>query len=116
MQVADCIFCKIARKEIAAREVARTDDAVVIADLDPKAPSHLLVVPVRHAENLGDFAAAAGSPAVGALFVLASKVGRQASASGAYRIVVNEGEEAGQTVFHLHLHVLAGRRMGWPPG
>jgi len=116
MQAAECVFCKIVRKEIAAREVARTDDAVVIADLDPKAPSHLLVVPVRHAENLGEFAGAAGPQAVGALFVLASKLGREASASGAYRLVVNEGEEAGQTVFHLHIHVLAGRRMGWPPG
>lgn len=116
MQPAECVFCKIARKEIATREVARTEDAIVFSDLDPKAPSHLLVVPLLHAENLGDFAAAAGPQAVGALFVLASKVGREATASGAYRIVVNEGPEAGQTVFHLHLHVLAGRRMGWPPG
>jgi len=116
MQTAECVFCKIARKEIAAREVARTEDAVVFADLDPKAPTHLLVVPVLHAENLGDFAASVGPRAVGALFGLASKAGREATASGAYRIVVNEGKEAGQTVFHLHLHVLAGRRMGWPPG
>ena len=116
MQAAKCVFCKIVRKEIATQEIARTEDAIVFADLDPKAPSHLLVVPVLHAENLGDFAAAAGTRAVGALFVLASKVGREATASGAYRIVVNEGKEAGQSVFHLHLHVLAGRRMGWPPG
>jgi len=113
---AECVFCKIARKEIPVREIERTEDAVVFADLDPKAPCHLLVIPARHAENLGAFAAEAGERAVGALFALASKVGREASEAGAYRIVVNEGAEAGQTVFHLHLHVLAGRRMGWPPG
>jgi diadenosine tetraphosphate (Ap4A) HIT family hydrolase len=111
-----CVFCKIARKEIPAQEIARTEEAVVFADLDPKAPSHLLVIPVRHAENLGDFTAMEGPAAAGALFALASKVGREAAPSGAYRIVVNEGAEAGQTVFHLHLHVLAGRRMAWPPG
>jgi len=116
MGALECVFCKIVRKEIATREVARTEDAIVFADLDPKAPTHLLVIPVLHAENLGDFAAAAGPSAVGALFALASKVGRESSASGAYRIVVNEGQKAGQSVFHLHLHVLAGRRMGWPPG
>jgi diadenosine tetraphosphate (Ap4A) HIT family hydrolase len=116
MSIVDCVFCKIARKEMSAREVARTNDAVVFHDLTPKAPAHFLVIPVRHAENLGDFAAMAGPQAVGELFALASRVGREAAGSGAYRLVVNEGIEAGQTVFHLHLHVLAGRLMTWPPG
>jgi histidine triad (HIT) family protein len=111
----NCIFCKIFSGDVKADEVARTEDALVFRDLNPQAPVHLLVVPKRHAANLGDFVAAAEPREVGDLFALASQAGRNASAAG-YRIVVNEGVEAGQTVFHLHLHVLAGRRMTWPPG
>ena len=95
--------------------MTRTDDAVVFRDLNPQAPTHLLVVPKRHAPNLGEFVASATPQEVGELFTLASNTGRAASPDG-YRIVVNEGYMAGQTVFHLHLHVLAGRRMHWPPG
>ena len=115
MNEADCIFCKIFRKEIPANEVLRTDDALVFRDLNPQAPSHMLVIPRRHATDLGSFVAAADPAEVGHLFALASQAGRDAS-SGGYRVVVNEGPDAGQTVFHLHLHVLAGRRMSWPPG
>jgi len=100
---------------VKSEEVTRTPDALVFRDLNPQAPTHLLVVPRRHAANLGDFVAAAEPHEVGELFALASQAGRAASPGG-YRIVVNEGREAGQTVFHLHLHVLAGRRMTWPPG
>ncbi len=110
-----CVFCKIFRGEIPASEVERTPDALVFRDLNPQAPSHVLVIPKRHAANLGDFVAAATPQEVGDLFALASKTGRDASPNG-YRIVVNEGGEAGQTVFHLHLHVLSGRAMRWPPG
>jgi histidine triad (HIT) family protein len=111
----NCIFCKIFSGDPKADEVTRTEDALVFRDLNPQAPTHLLVVPKRHAVNLGDFVAAAELHEVGDLFALASQAGRNASPAG-YRIVVNEGAEAGQTVFHLHLHVLAGRRMTWPPG
>ncbi|HEY0798607.1 MAG TPA: HIT domain-containing protein [Candidatus Baltobacteraceae bacterium] len=111
----DCIFCKIVRREITANEITRTDDAVVFADLDPKAPTHLLVIPARHAANLGDFVAVAPRQEVGDLFALASAAGRAASPGG-YRLVVNEGLDGGQTVFHLHVHVFAGRAMTWPPG
>jgi histidine triad (HIT) family protein len=111
----NCIFCKIFSREIKSEEVTRTDDALVFRDLNPQAPTHLLVVPKRHAANLGDFVAAADPHEVGELFGVASRAGRAASPAG-YRIVVNEGHEAGQTVFHVHLHVLAGRRMHWPPG
>ncbi len=110
-----CIFCRIFRGEIPSSEVERTDDALVFRDLNPQAPSHVLVIPKRHAANLGDFIAAATPQEVGDLFALASKTGRNSSPNG-YRIVVNEGREAGQTVFHLHLHVLSGRAMHWPPG
>ncbi|MBD5605089.1 MAG: HIT domain-containing protein [Candidatus Eremiobacteraeota bacterium] len=113
--MSDCIFCKIFAGEIPAKEVARTDDVLVFRDLNPQAPHHLLVIPKRHATDLGDFVAAARAEEVGDLFAAASRAGRAASPSG-YRIVVNEGVDAGQTVFHLHLHVLAGRNLDWPPG
>jgi histidine triad (HIT) family protein len=113
--VADCLFCKIVRREIPVKEITRTIDAVVFYDITPQAPTHALVVPTRHAENLGDFIAMAEPSEVGDLFALASATGRAASPAG-YRVVVNEGKEGGQTVFHLHLHVLAGRPMTWPPG
>ena len=110
-----CLFCRIFRGEIPVAEVERTPDALVFRDVNPQAPTHDLVIPKRHAANLGDFVAAATPQEVGDLFALASKTGRNASPNG-YRVVVNEGREGGQTVFHLHLHVLAGRRMTWPPG
>jgi histidine triad (HIT) family protein len=110
-----CIFCKIVRGEIPATEVARTETAVAFRDLNPQAPQHLLVVPVRHAADLGDFVATSPPADVGALLALASRLGREA-APGGYRVVINEGRDAGQTVFHLHLHVLAGRALEWPPG
>jgi histidine triad (HIT) family protein len=111
----NCIFCKIVAGEIPAREISRSESAIVIADVNPKAPTHLLVIPTRHVENLGEFSAQAPPNEIGDLFALASKVGREAPGDG-YRVVVNEGPDGGQTVFHLHLHVLAGRHMSWPPG
>jgi histidine triad (HIT) family protein len=113
--VAECLFCKIVRREIPVKEITRTSDAIAFYDSTPKAPTHVLVIPTRHAENLGDFVAVAEPAEVGDLFAIASAAGRAASANG-YRIVVNEGADGGQTVFHLHLHVLAGRPMTWPPG
>ncbi len=115
MEDADCLFCKIFRREIQADEVTRTDDVLVFRDRNPQAPTHLLAIPRRHSRDLGDFVAASDAREVGDLFSIASQQGRAAS-SGGYRIVVNEGALAGQTVFHLHLHVLAGRRFTWPPG
>ncbi len=111
----NCIFCKIFRGEIGATEVIRTDDVLVFRDLAAKAPTHLLAIPRRHASNLGDFVAAATPHEVGDLFTVASNAGRAETSNG-YRVVVNEGIDGGQTVHHLHLHVLGGRAMGWPPG
>lgn len=112
---ADCIFCKIFRGEIPAREVERTENALVFHDLAAQAPTHLLVIPKRHAENLTVFARDASSEEVGALFALAAKVGAELCPEG-YRVVSNIGADGGQTVHHLHLHVLGGRHMNWPPG
>lgn len=111
----NCIFCKIVRGEIQAVEIARDAETLVFKDVNPKAPTHVLVIPTRHVTNLGDFATSATPHELGNLFALAAKYGREASPGG-YRVVVNEGPDAGQTVFHLHLHVLAGRPMSWPPG
>jgi histidine triad (HIT) family protein len=112
---ARCIFCKIFRSELPATEVLRTDSALVFKDINPQAPTHLLVIPKRHAAHLADFVAAAANDEIGELFRLASQIGREHARDG-YRVVVNEGRDGGQTVYHLHLHVLAGRRMTWPPG
>ncbi len=111
----DCVFCKIYRGEIPATEVERSGDALVFRDLNAQAPTHLLVIPKRHATNLSDFTYAAPSDEVGELFALASRAG-QTACPGGYRVVVNEGVDAGQTVHHLHLHVLGGRALEWPPG
>ncbi len=110
-----CVFCKIFRGEIPAQIVERTADVVVFRDLNAQAPVHLLAIPKRHAADLGSFVAEASPAEVGDLFAAASRAGRAASKTG-YRIVANEGVDAGQTVFHLHLHVLAGRHLAWPPG
>jgi histidine triad (HIT) family protein len=112
---ATCIFCKIVAGQIPAKIVARTDHALAFLDLNPQAPTHALVVPLRHVEHLGEFVDSATSEEAHDLFALASQIGREASETG-YRVVTNEGRDAGQTVFHLHLHVLAGRALGWPPG
>ncbi len=111
----DCVFCQIFRREIRAQEVTRTDDVLVFRDANAQAPTHLLVIPRRHVRDLGDLVATASPHEVGDLLAVASRAGRAASPSG-YRIVANEGPDAGQSVFHLHLHVLAGRAMHWPPG
>jgi histidine triad (HIT) family protein len=115
MGAANCLFCKIFRGEIPVQAVARTEDALAFRDLNPQAPSHVLVIPKRHVEHLSEFMAIASPEEVHALFALAAEVGTKAS-SGGYRVVTNQGVDAGQTVFHLHLHVLAGRAMRWPPG
>lgn len=111
----DCIFCKIARKEIPAREVLRDEHVVAFHDLNPQAPTHVLVIPVEHAAHLSEFAAQKNAAAAARLLEAAAEVGRQFGRDG-YRVVTNEGRDAGQSVDHLHLHVLAGRQLGWPPG
>ena len=111
----DCIFCRIVAGEIPADILERSGEAIVLRDLRPQAPTHVLVIPVRHCANLGEFAQQVKPEALGNLLATASRVGRDAGPEG-YRVVVNEGRNGGQTVDHLHLHVLAGRPMHWPPG
>lgn len=111
----DCIFCKIARGEIPAREVHRDERILAIVDVNPQAPEHLLVMPIQHVANVADLAALHDDRLMSALFSTAAQLGREQSASG-FRLVVNTGADGGQTVDHVHVHVLAGRPMGWPPG
>jgi histidine triad (HIT) family protein len=111
----DCIFCKIASGDIPAKPVYRDDDVVAIADINPQAPVHLLVMPVAHHANIGDLSDASDTRLMAKLFEVATKLGRERGAGG-YRLVLNTGTDGGQTVDHLHVHVLAGRRLKWPPG
>jgi histidine triad (HIT) family protein len=111
----DCIFCKIIAGEVPARFAHRDANVVAINDVNPQAPQHLLVMPVQHVANLPDLAASGDEARAAALFSVAARLGRERGAQG-FRLVVNTGEHGGQTVDHLHVHVLAGRQMHWPPG
>ena len=110
----DCLFCKIIKHEIPADIILETNHSLAFRDINPQAPTHVLVIPKRHAaslEAMDDFVNVPG------LVRIAKEVARQEGiAESGYRVVINTGENGGQTVSHLHLHVLGGRRMTWPPG
>ncbi len=109
-----CIFCRIVEGSIPATVVASNDQAVAFRDLHPQAPVHVLVVPRRH---VGSVAKADDPAELGAVVALAAQVAEQEGiAAGGYRLVTNVGADGGQTVGHLHFHVLGGRQMTWPPG
>jgi histidine triad (HIT) family protein len=112
--VVDCLFCKIVAGEIPADVVAETERALAFRDVNPQAPVHVLVVPRAHVATAAELAE--NEPETLAdLFLVGARVAGDAGHES-YRTVFNTGEEAGQTVFHAHLHVLAGRAMTWPPG
>jgi histidine triad (HIT) family protein len=109
------IFGKIIRREIPADIVYEDDWCLAFRDVNPQAPTHVLVIPKQEIVKLSD--AGAGDQALlGHLMLAAGKIARQLGVGDAFRLVVNNGAEAGQSVFHLHLHILAGRPMRWPPG
>ena len=109
-----CLFCKIIRREIPARIVHETDDVLAFADIDPQAPLHVLVIPKAHVASLNE---ATDAAMIGRLSLAAAQVAREHGyAERGYRTVVNTNADAGQTVFHVHLHLLAGRALRWPPG
>jgi histidine triad (HIT) family protein len=115
--VTDCLFCKIARKEIPATLVFEDDDVVAFDDIHPQAPTHVLVVPVAHYGAARDAVGADGERALGRLLALATEIATELGLDeGGYRIVTNTGRDGGQSVDHLHLHLLGGRALGWPPG
>lgn len=112
----DCLFCRIVAGDIPATIVDRTDRVVAFRDIDPKAPTHVLVIPVEHQPNAG--ATAAADPAlIGELVATAARIaGSEGADADGYRMVFNTGAGAGQSVFHTHLHLLGGRPFSWPPG
>src|SRR3954464_6921322 len=112
---ADCLFCRVLAREIPATVVHETGTTLAFRDLEPQAPTHVLVVPRSHYPNAA--ALAAGEPATAAhLFDAAREIAHAAGLGGGYRLVFNTGADANQTVFHVHMHLLGGRSMGWPPG
>lgn len=110
----DCIFCRIAAGEIPSDRVFEDERVIVFRDLHPRAPTHVLAIPRRHLASAADLTEADGD-LLAALFVAMRTVAERGGLSG-YRIVSNVGPESGQSVFHLHFHLLGGRPMEWPPG
>jgi histidine triad (HIT) family protein len=109
-----CIFCKIVAGEIPADLLANTEEVIAFADINPQAPTHILIVPKKHVENAAELAETDPN-ALAALFRIAKELANNLNLVG-YRTVFNTGAEAGQSVFHAHLHLLGGRALGWPPG
>lgn len=111
-----CIFCRIAEGDLPARVVHEEDDLIAFHDIDPKAPKHILVIPRRHIPAV-DALEAGDAELVGRLYLAAKSIAEaEGIAESGYRLVVNNGADGGQTVDHLHLHILGGRAMHWPPG
>lgn len=112
----DCLFCKMANGEITPDMVYENEAVMAFRDINPQAPVHVLVVPKKHIATLNDLQPE-HDVLVGEMYLTAKKVAEKlGTAEGGYRTVMNCNEDAGQSVWHLHLHLLGGRRMGWPPG
>ena len=110
--MSDCLFCKIVKGEIPSKKIFESDAIYAFEDIAPRAPTHILVVPKMHVGRLSE---ATDTESVGRLLLAAARIARDRDLSD-YRVVINNGEGAGQTVFHLHVHLLGGRPMAWPPG
>ncbi|HTU81073.1 MAG TPA: histidine triad nucleotide-binding protein [Candidatus Acidoferrales bacterium] len=111
----DCIFCRIAAGNVPSTQVYRDDDVLAIEDVNPQAPVHLLVMPVRHHGNLADLVDSGDDALLARVMSVSARLGRERGRDG-FRIAINTGTHGGQTVEHLHVHVLAGRPLAWPPG
>ncbi|MCU7916194.1 MAG: histidine triad nucleotide-binding protein [Candidatus Thiodiazotropha sp. (ex Gloverina cf. vestifex)] len=114
--MSDCLFCKFVSGEIKPDTVYEDDDVLAFRDINPQAPTHILVVPKHHIATLDDLQLK-DDALIGKLYLAAQKIAKQEGIDEAgYRTVINCNEQAGQTVFHIHLHLLGGRSMTWPPG
>jgi histidine triad (HIT) family protein len=114
--MSDCVFCKIVRGDIPAQIVFRDQQVTAFKDVNPQAPVHVLVVPNQHVGSVAEVGPGNG-PLLAAMVVAANRAAEEAGVGGSgYRLVFNVGEDAGMSVPHLHLHVLGGRRLAWPPG
>jgi histidine triad (HIT) family protein len=111
----DCLFCKIVAGAIPAKRVYEDELCLCFADIHPQAPTHLLTISKQHIASLAE-AGGEHTALLGHLLAKTAEVARGAGLGRGYRVVVNTGEDGGQTVDHLHLHLLGGRHMGWPPG
>jgi histidine triad (HIT) family protein len=111
-----CLFCKMITREIPAKILFEDDDVLAFADIKPVAPTHALVIPKRHIQSLNE-TEPADAELLGKLLLAAKRAAREAGlTSNGWRLVINSGPDAGQSVFHIHAHVLGGRGMAWPPG
>ena len=111
----DCLFCRIVAGEIPSKKVFEDEHTFAFEDIDPKAPTHVLVVPKKHIRGLKE-ASAEEAEIIGHCHLAAAQVARQRGIENGYRTVLNVGPGAGQSVFHLHVHLLGGRPLSWPPG
>lgn len=111
----DCIFCRIVAGEIPAKKVFEDEQVFAFHDIDPKAPTHILVIPKKHVASLAH-AEAADEAVLGRLLATTARVAQEQGLSHGYRVVISTGPQGGQTVDHLHVHLLGGRQMHWPPG
>ncbi len=110
-----CLFCRIATGEAPATIIYRDDHVLAFRDINPQAPSHILIIPIQHIDSLADVQAA-DVELVGRLIAAAQALAKTEGLAQGYRLVINTGRQGGQTVFHLHVHLLGGRAMHWPPG
>jgi histidine triad (HIT) family protein len=111
----DCLFCRIIRGEIPSKQVYEDDSVFAFEDIDPKAPTHVLIIPKKHFAGLKE-AEADDAELIGRCHLAAAEIARQRNIEQGYRTVLNVGPGAGQSVFHLHVHLLGGRSLSWPPG
>ncbi len=113
--MADCLFCKIIEGKIPSKKVYDDDRVYVFEDINPGAPTHVLIIPKKHLKGLKE-AEAADAELLGYMQLVAAKIGRERGIEDGYRTVLNVGPRSGQSVFHIHLHLLGGRDLKWPPG
>ena len=114
--MSDCLFCKIVEGEIPCDKIFENDQVIAFRDLNPQAPTHILVIPRKHISTVNELTADDNN-IVGEMVLAAQAVAKQEGIEeSGYRLVMNCNEGAGQTVFHIHLHIMGGRRMNWPPG
>ena len=111
----DCLFCKIISGTIPANRVYDDECCIVFPDINPQAPTHLLIIPKQHIASLAK-CVAGDTPLLGLLMSTAANAARTLNLDRGYRVVMNTGDDGGQTVHHLHMHLLGGRHMNWPPG